>query len=209
MKGSKKMKNTTNVDKYRRLAPIYDLFMKNRLFLNARSKAFALLNIKPDDRVLLVGIGTGIDISLLPQDCNIVGIDISEEMLKKARRKCRDCNVNLFNMNAESLQFDSNTFDYIVLNLILSVVENPKKALSEAVRVLSADGKVLIFDKFVTNQDQISVGRKIFNKITSFIGTDINRKFEDIAEGIPIRILLNESSIFGGNFKIIMLEKQC
>ncbi len=85
----------------------------------------------------MVGVGTGIDIPLLPSFCSIVGVDISEEMLTKARNQFKDRNINFMNMNAECLQFKNNTFDYTVMNLILSVIENPQKALSEAVRVLN------------------------------------------------------------------------
>ncbi len=57
-------------------------------------------------------------------------------MLKKARRKRYQCDVALLEMNAENLCFEDHKYDLIVMNLVLSVVEQPKIALKEALRVL-------------------------------------------------------------------------
>lgn len=126
------MKNITNITKYRFLSLIYDLIFRN-IFSEARKKAFTTLGIKPNSKVLLVGIGTGEDLLFMPKDCFITGIDISEAMLRQAGKKVPDSNAEFLIMNAESLDFLNETFDYITLNLILSVVENPRQAMLEAV----------------------------------------------------------------------------
>jgi len=77
------MKNSTNITKYRFLSPIYDLFFRD-IFIKARDKAFTTLSIRPNSKVLLVGIGTGEDLLFIPEDCFITGIDISEPMLSRA-----------------------------------------------------------------------------------------------------------------------------
>ncbi|HEX3048822.1 MAG TPA: class I SAM-dependent methyltransferase, partial [Bacillota bacterium] len=107
------MKNDTNLTKYKVLAPIYD-WVFNPFLKRARKKAFTLLKFNPQDDVLLVGVGTGLDLSFIPEDCSITGIDISEEMLKKARAKTGRRRVELFPMNAESLEFKDQTFDTVV-----------------------------------------------------------------------------------------------
>lgn len=201
------MNNLTNITKYKYLAPIYDLIFGKVLF-NARKRAIDMLAIEQGQKILLVGVGTGQDLPLLPKDCFVTGIDISDAMLSKAQAKIHNNNVKLLKMNAEDIKFDNESFDIVILNLILSVVENPKKVMLEALRVLNKSGKVLIFDKFVESNSGVSFIRKLLNKITSLIGTDINRCFEDIIAEIPIQIIKKESSMFKGNYKIILLEKK-
>ncbi|MGM1046995.1 MAG: class I SAM-dependent methyltransferase [Bacillota bacterium] len=199
------MKNNTNIKKYKILSPIYDFLMGNRIFRNARIRAFSLIDIKPKNKVLLVGVGTGEDIPLLPNNIEIFGIDISNEMLEKARKKTN--NVVLLNMDAESLKFENEKFDLVILNLILSVVENPQKALLEATRVLSPSGTILVFDKFLDENKKANILRKALNMITSIFGTDINRRFDEILRSTPLNINHQESSVLNGNYKIIVLEK--
>lgn len=201
------MKNSTNKAKYRRLAPIYDLFFGG-ILRNAREKALAELELKAGDRILLVGVGTGLDIPLLPEGCHITGIDISEAMLAKAQARVGARDVQLAVMNAEQLQFADGTFDCVVLTLLLSVTENPRGALSEAIRVLRAGGTILVFDKFVRKGKEKGFVRRLLNVFTSFVATDINRCFEDIVAGLPVRTVKDDPSLFGGNYRIILLEKQ-
>lgn len=200
------MKNDSNVRKYKVLSPVYDLLMGNRIFRNARTKAFSLLDMKPNQQVLLVGVGTGEDLPLLPKYIEIVGVDLSDEMLEKARKKSD--HAVLMHMNAESLAFENERFDFVILNLILSVVENPQHALQGAVRVLSPTGSILVFDKFLDDNKKPGMIRRVFNKITSAIGTDINRSFDEIMMGTSLKIKHQESSVLNGSYKIIVLEKR-
>lgn len=202
------MKNSSNIKKYRRLAPFYDLVMDNRVFFKARERAFQLLPMEPNQKVLLVGIGTGEDLRFLPADVQIVGIDLSEEMLSRARKKAPYPSVELLQMNAEELHFADSSFDLVVLNLILSVVENPRLALSEALRVLKKDGRILVFDKFLQPDQQPTLLRQLFNLFTSTLGTNINRRFDEIAKGLPLQIILDEPSIFSGIYRHMIIKKR-
>lgn len=199
------MKNSTNITKYRLLSPIYDLVFRN-IFIKAREQAFTTLSIKANSKVLLVGVGTGEDLYFMPEDCFITGIDISETMLSQAGKKTQNRNAEFLIMNAEHLDFLNETFDYVILNLVLSVVENPRQAMSETVRVLKDDGQILVFDKFVSGSN-VTLARKVTNVLTSFMGTDITRCFDKIVRGVPVKILRENTSLFKGSYKIILLEK--
>lgn len=201
------MKNRTNISKYKRLAPIYDLMMGNKLFRNARMKTFSMLEMQAGQKMLLVGVGTGEDLPYIDTDIEITGIDLSECMLEKAKLKAKCHRIKLMPMNAEILCFADNSFDVVVLSLILSVVENPDQALREAYRVLKPGGRVLVFDKFMNMPGNPNLARKVFNVLTSLMGTDITRRFEDIAQGFDLRVLNKEDSIMRGAYKIILLEK--
>lgn len=199
------MKNSTNITKYKYLSGIYDAFFRP-FFTGARKKAFQMISPNTGDKVLLAGVGTGLDLKYFTAGVDVTGIDISEDMLNKAQEKNKDIKADLKIMNAEELLFDNNTFDYVVLNLILSVVENPKKAMAEAVRVLKPGGTMLIWDKFMA-KGRLSPVRKILNKITSFIGTDITRVFEDIAQGQNITVVSDKGVMMGKNYRVILVKK--
>lgn len=201
------MNNYTNVIKYKLLAPVYDILVGNRMFIEARKKGFALLQFQPGENVLLVGLGTGQDLPFLPDGINVVGIDISEAMLAKAEKRAEGRNIRLVNMNAEKLEFKDETFDTVVLNLILSVVENPNRAMSEAIRVLKRNGRILVFDKFLEGNKKPSLFRKLLNAVTSLLGTDINRRFRDIINGLPVTVICDMPLMFTGSYRVIFLKK--
>ncbi|MCX7569355.1 methyltransferase domain-containing protein [Tumebacillus sp. DT12] len=202
------MKNRTNRAKYKYLSLLYDLLMGNRMFLIARKRGINLLQIQPDERLLLVGVGTGADLPLLPADAHVTGVDLSPEMLAKAAAKANGPRVQLMEMNAEKLEFPDQHFDTVVLSLILSVVETPSQAMKEALRVVKEGGSILVFDKFLHDSVSPSLGRRLLNRITSFIGTDINRRFEEIVAGLPVQVVHEESSLFKGSYRIIVLQKE-
>ncbi|MNR75538.1 putative methyltransferase YcgJ [compost metagenome] len=199
------MKNRTNQTKYRILAPVYDHLMGHRNFRTARQRALTLLEIEPSDRILLVGVGTGEDLAFLPPATEAVGVDLSEAMLEVARAKFPTVEFQL--MNAESLDYPDDSFDKVVLNLVLSVVEHPDQALAEALRILKPDGKIVVFDKFLIDGGRPSLVRQAFNVITSWLGTDINRRFDEISRGLPLETVSDEPSLFGGSYRILLLEK--
>jgi phosphatidylethanolamine/phosphatidyl-N-methylethanolamine N-methyltransferase len=182
------MKNSSNIAKYKRLAPLYDLLMGNRLFRKARKQAFSEIDIKDGDSLLIVGVGTGEDFPFLPNPNQVIGIDLSEDMLKIAETKTKGRNITLMQMNAEHMDFQDQMFNVVVLNLILSVVEHPEKVLEKSLTYLSPGGTLLIFDKFIEPDRKPNALRKMLNKITSAIGTDINRDFNEMKMGLPIEI---------------------
>jgi phosphatidylethanolamine/phosphatidyl-N-methylethanolamine N-methyltransferase len=193
---------------YRLISPIYDTLISS---IGAeRKRAIDLFQFRHGERLLIVGIGTGADLQFLPSDIEIEGIDDSPEMLKKAMKKAERLkmdNVKLRIMDAESLNYPDNYFDKVTLFLILSVVDNPRKAFSEAVRVLKTGGEMAVFDKFLKSGQKQDLIRKGANIILSNFGTDINRVFEDIIEGQPVQVEKKVRSTLKGFFMIYLCRK--
>src|SRR5262245_51685344 len=71
---------------YEKLASVYDLAFGPAL-QPGRLRALQAMDIQPSERVLEVGVGTGINLSLYPRTCSITGIDFSSSMLEKARER--------------------------------------------------------------------------------------------------------------------------
>ena len=134
---------------YARWAPVYDLVF-GALFDRGRRAAIAAAE-QVGGRILEVGVGTGIS---LPGYCShnrIVGIDLSEAMLRKAQRRVATLsltNVEILEvMDAEHLSFPDASFDVVVANHVISTVPNPEVALDECARMLRPGGEMILLSR--------------------------------------------------------------
>lgn len=195
---------------YRNWVKIYDLLFGSKYINKQREVEISMLNLKNEDKILFVGIGTGEDLRFIPEGISVTGVDITNEMLDIARKKARELGLKeakIINMDGQNLDFEEDTFDYVVLNLILSVIPNANKALKEAYRVLKPGGKVAVFDKFLDERKDPNILRRLLNSITRSLGTDINRRFSDMLDRVNLKVIEEKNSILGGRYRIIILQK--
>lgn len=189
------MKDEQNKRKYRWLSFIYDQTVKTRWFEELRKREFELAQIQPHQRVLVIGIGTGLDIPYLPKTAKITGVDISPEMLAITKKKSEHHDIVFLEMSAEHLDFEDQSFDVIIMNLILSVVNDPKKALREASRVLKPSGSIWLLHK-ENRALEVSTLRKSLNWITKSIGgADITRSVGELIKDLPLQKSYEEPSL--------------
>jgi phosphatidylethanolamine/phosphatidyl-N-methylethanolamine N-methyltransferase len=136
---------------YRRYARIYDVIF-GAVLQPGRRAVLEALNLKPRDRVLEVGVGTGISLPLYPPDVRITGVDVSLEMLEKARARVERAKLSnveaLLEMDAEAMTFPDASFDKVVAMYVVSVVPRPEKLLEELHRVCRPDGDIFIVNHF-------------------------------------------------------------
>ena len=134
---------------YARWAPVYDLVF-GRVFNRGRQAAIAAAE-RVGGRILEVGIGTGLSLSCYSMKHRIVGIDLSEPMLNKARQRAAElpsANVeSLEVMDAEHLAFADASFDAVVASLVISTVPYPEQALDECSRVLRPGGELILVSR--------------------------------------------------------------
>lgn len=203
-----KMSNRWNQFIYRLWAPIYDSTV-NRIFMPGRKRALQLLDLQRGEKVLLLGVGTGADLPLLPADVDATGIDLSPEMLAQARLKLDPCpaSVKLIEGDAQALLVDEAIFDAVILNLILSVIPDGNACLQSALCALRPGGRAVIFDKFLPEGKSPSPVRKIVNLFSTLFGTDINRRLSDLMKDCPCEITHDEPSIAGGMYRVVLLRK--
>ncbi len=201
------MDDRRNQTIYKRWAPVYDRVM-GPFAGKARQQAIELLELQPGERVLLSGVGTGLDLPHLRANVKIVGIDLSAAMLRKARAKVAQRDALLCEMNAQALGFPDNSFDAVILNLILSVVPDGATAFCEAWRVLRSGGRAVIFDKFAPEDKPLSALRRALGSIIALFGTDPNRRLGDIIGHRPdLTIERREPSLLRGQYRIVLLHK--
>jgi len=135
---------------YENIAWAYDLIFGPSLH-PGRVQAIQRMGIAPGDRVLEVGVGTGINASLYPRDCTVTGIDLSAPMLEKARdRIVRKGirNVRLLEMDAADLKFADDTFDIVYAPYLISVVPDPVTVVREMHRVCRPGGRIIVLNHF-------------------------------------------------------------
>jgi phosphatidylethanolamine/phosphatidyl-N-methylethanolamine N-methyltransferase len=138
---------------YSRWAPIYDLIF-DLPFHPGRSAAAAAAAEAAglDGEMLVVGVGTGLELGLLPRTLRITGIDLSAPMLKLARERVARHALgqvkSLQIMDAGALEFPDAQFDVALAPYVMSVVPSPAKALDEMWRVLRPGGQMVLMNHF-------------------------------------------------------------
>jgi ubiquinone/menaquinone biosynthesis C-methylase UbiE len=194
---------------YRIAAPFYDLAIAG-VFRRARRESVVSLELKPGDRLLIVGIGTGLDLPFLPPNLDVLGGDLVPAMLAGAearRRQLGFTQVHLATLDAMALPVPDAGFDAVLLHLILAVAPDGSKVLSEACRAVRPGGRIGVLDKFLPAETQGIPLWRLAAQVFMAPFTDINRRFEDMAEGLPLRVLSDEGVLLGRTFRRILLEK--
>ena len=139
---------------YRRWAPVYDHTF-GVVASEGRKHAVEMIN-NTSGKVLEVGVGTGLSLPAYKRSLDIVGIDLSKEMLDKARERVSEeglTNVTgLHEMDAGLLEFPDQSFDTVVAMFVMTVVPDPEKVMRELSRVCRPGGEVMIVNHFSTEE---------------------------------------------------------
>jgi phosphatidylethanolamine/phosphatidyl-N-methylethanolamine N-methyltransferase len=197
---------------YSLIAPIYDLVV-SRPLLRARTQTLRTLPTEQTRKVLLSGIGTGLDLPLLPKLHHYTALDFNAAMLSRARLRAtrlRDegLQVEWALGDSMALPFADAHFDHVVLHLILAVVPQPAQCLSEAARVLKPGGTVIILDKFLRPQ-QTALLRRALNPLSRRIATRMDVVFEEVLSAVPqLQLVSDVPLLAGGWFRGIVLQKK-
>ncbi len=200
--------NAWNRVVYRLWAPVYDALLE-RLFRPGRSRAARTLALQPGERVLIPGVGTGLDLAHLPGGVRALGIDLSPAMLGRARRRLPGTAavVELRVGDACRLEETGGSFDAAVLNLVLSVVPDPRRLLAEVARVLRPGGRLVIFDKFAPEDRPPSWLRRLANLPARVLGTELDRRLWELLAGFPGAVVSDEPGILRGLYRVVLVRR--
>jgi phosphatidylethanolamine/phosphatidyl-N-methylethanolamine N-methyltransferase len=128
----------------------YDLLF-GRIFHRSRAEAIRLLELKPGDRVLEVGVGTGLSLSLYPGHCRVIGIDLTGKMLERGARRVNEeglHHVHLQQQDAAAMAFHNDSFDAVLAAYVISTVPDSKAVLAEMSRVCRPGGVIVLLNHF-------------------------------------------------------------
>lgn len=158
---------------YRRYAKIYDTCF-GRLFEPGRRMAIDKLDCQPGQRILEVGVGTGLSLPSYPDSVQVVGIDISQEMLNGAQARLRRDGAGrqtlLARMDAEQLGFADNSFDKVVAMYVASVVPSPARLVTEMRRVCRPGGELFIVNHFRNTHPLIGRVERLLAPLSGMVG---------------------------------------
>jgi phosphatidylethanolamine/phosphatidyl-N-methylethanolamine N-methyltransferase len=157
---------------YSAITPFYD-FMFGPLLQPGRRTAIERMALRPGSRVLEVGVGTALDASLYPHDCDVVGIDVSSGMLDKARERLQRehlRHVRVMRMDAANLTFADGSFDIVYAPYTISTVPDPVRVAREMRRVCRAEGRVFFLNHFLSRNPWVASVERNLTGITQRVG---------------------------------------
>jgi phosphatidylethanolamine/phosphatidyl-N-methylethanolamine N-methyltransferase len=166
------VENDFVVGVYQKLALVYDVTFGPSLH-PGRVQAIQRMGIQPGDRVLEVGVGTGINAGLYPRDCAVTGIDFSSSMLEKARDRVSRKgikNIRLIEMDAADLKFSDGSFDIVYAPYLISVVPDPVTVAREMRRVCRPGGRIVVLNHFRSSNPVFASIERAISPFTVHIG---------------------------------------
>ena len=180
--GRKDRQTAKTKDRYDRIAPIYDLMeaLPEQQFRSWRERLWSQV---PEGRILEVGVGTGKNLPHHPPGVQVVGIDISQRMLQRAQQRAEELGktVELYQMDAQHLDFPDDSFDAAVATFVFCSVPDAVVGLRELGRVVKPGGQIFLLEHVRINKPEV-IG-KVMDLLDPIVmrlmGPHINRRTEE------------------------------
>ena len=165
-------------DIYSSLTPVYNLLF-GPVLQPGRRRAVERMSLQPGDRVLEVGVGTGINAALYPAHARVVGIDVAEGMLEAAEQRIANehlRHVHVHQMDAAQMTFGDETFDVVYAPYTISAVTDPIRVAREMRRVCKPRGLVVFLNHFLSRSRPLAFVERRLADLTRGIGftTDLD-----------------------------------
>jgi phosphatidylethanolamine/phosphatidyl-N-methylethanolamine N-methyltransferase len=179
---------------YTSYAGFYDRIF-GKVFHEGRESAIRNLNVQPNEHILEVGVGTGLALPMYPRHCRIVGIDLSEGMLAKAKERAEVqqlSHVELHRMDAGAMEFGDNSFDTVVAAYVVTAVPDYRKVVNEMIRVCRPGGRIIMLNHFSNGNKVIAAVEKVISPLTKHLGWRTDLSLNTVLEGTSLHIARNQ-----------------
>jgi phosphatidylethanolamine/phosphatidyl-N-methylethanolamine N-methyltransferase len=179
---------------YSNYAGVYDQIF-GRIFHESRESAVRRLNVKQGERILEVGVGTGLSLPLYPCHCKVIGIDLSAGMLEKARERVRAYgleHVELARMDAGQMEFSDDSFDTIMAAYVVTAVPDHRKVVTEMIRVCRPAGRIIMLNHFSNGNKLIAAVEKVISPLCKHIGFRTDLSLNTVLEGTSLFVARKE-----------------
>ncbi len=191
---------------YRRYARIYDAVF-GPILHPGRKQIIDALNCRPGETILEVGVGTGLSLPLYPGNVKVTGIDISTEMLEKARARVDEGGLSqvqaVLEMDAEDLRFPDSNFDKVVAMYVVSVVSDPSRVVEEMRRVCKPGGEIFIVNHFRARNPVIRLLEGLLSPLAKLVGFHPDLALEDLLEKTRLDVVDIRSTNLFGYWKVL------
>ncbi len=181
---------------YSDFAHLYD-HLFGRVFVDQEEKVIESLNLRPGNKVLEVGVGTGIALGAYPPYVKVVAVDSSLEMLERARARSRENDwrhIELVQGDAMHLEHPDESFDVVCAFHVISVVPDPRRMMSEMCRVCKTGGRIVLINHFRSENPVLGFLTAIINPITKHLGWYTRIRLRDVLKDFPIRLERQEKA---------------
>ena len=175
---------------YRGCAKYYDLAFGG-VFGPHIQTTIRSLGLPKGSRVLEVGVGTGLSLACYPDCVEVVGIDLSQEMLRQATQRVQSLgckHVHLQRMDAMNLIFPDDTFDYVMAFHVLSVVPDVDHVMREMTRVCKPRGKIVIINHFRSQRRWLARLVDLISPLTTYLGWRTDLQVNHLLEAMPVHL---------------------
>ena len=175
---------------YSDYASLYDKTF-GKIFYNRIKHVIESLHIPPGAEVLELGVGTGTSFPAYPTNCKVMGIDLAKDMLAQARAKISKnswSHLQVMEMDALTLTFADNSFDYVTAFHTVTVVPDPIQMLAEAQRVCKPGGKIVIVNHFTTDLPIIGSLTEALDPLTRRLGWRTKLKLEPFLQATDLTV---------------------
>ena len=173
---------------YSNYAGVYDRVF-GRVFQDSREAVVRNLKVAPGERVLEVGVGTGLCLPLYPPNCDITAIDLSKPMLDIAEERVKELgltNVKLLEMDAGAMDFEDSTFDIVIAAYVVTAVPDYRKLMEEMVRVSRPGGRLILLNHFTQDSPIIAAVEKAISPICTRMGFRTDLSVDQVINGWPL-----------------------
>jgi phosphatidylethanolamine/phosphatidyl-N-methylethanolamine N-methyltransferase len=186
---------------YRLFSGSYDLLF-GPVFHPGRKDAVRIANDRPSQRILEVGVGTGLSLPYFRADSRVTGIDVSAEMLDKARRRVERRKLKqveaLLEMDAENMSFEDNSFDAVLALYVASVVPNPTRFAEEMRRVCRPGGTIVVVNHFTSENPAMRFIEKRLAPLAGKIGFHADFPLDTFLAASRLQVReMRPSNLFG------------
>jgi len=195
--------------RYNRIAPVYDLLgsiMERLVFRKLRRGLWEQVS---GDRMLEVGVGTGKNIPYYPEHSRVVAVDLSEKMLKRAKKRAKreGSEVELHHMDVQALSFEDNSFDTAAGSFVFCSVPDPILGLRELARVTSPKGKIILLEHMRPEWTWLGWLFDLINPlVVRLFGFNINRRTLDNVREADLKIKAAIDLSAAGIVKLLILR---
>lgn len=208
----KQLERDRVAEAYGRWAPVYDLVFGPVFRRGRRAAVDAAERI--GGRILEVGVGTGLSLDYYAKTNRLVGVDISEPMLDKARERVERLRLDhvetIALMDAEHLTFTRGSFDVVVAQYVVTAVPDPEKALDEFVRVVRPGGEIILTSRIGAEKGVRGTLERWLMPLTSRLGWRTEfpwARYEQWGQGSPVRLLERRALPPLGHFWLIRFAR--
>jgi phosphatidylethanolamine/phosphatidyl-N-methylethanolamine N-methyltransferase len=153
------------------------------------------MDCRPGERVLEVGVGTGLSLQHYPAGVDVVGIDLSPDMLQHARQRI-DPDSGSFTlkvMDGEAIEYPDDSFDKVVAMYVVSVAPNPQKLVAEMKRVCKPGGELFIVNHYSGGKGIMAGLERLISPLSRLIGFRPSFPLDEFLADTNLEVVEKES----------------